>query len=41
MEKGFMLLTGGLLIYVGGVSPPFDTLKIRAFRYDMKLKVYQ
>ena len=31
----------GLRIYEGGVPPPFDTLKISTFTYDMKLKIYR
>ena len=40
MGEGFILLTRGYG-FMGGVPPPFDTLKIGTFTDDIKLKLYR
>ena len=40
MGEGFILLTRGYR-FMGGVPPPFDTLKIGTSTDDIKLKLYR
>ena len=40
MGEGFILLTRGYG-FMGGVPPPFDTLKIGTSIDDIKLKLYR
>ena len=40
MGEGFILLTKGYG-FMGGVPPPFDTLKIGTSTDDIKLKLYR
>ena len=40
MGEGFILLTRGYG-FMGGVPPPFDTLKIGTSTDDIKLKLYR
>ena len=40
MGEGFILLTRGYG-FIGGVTLPFDTLKICTSTYDMKVKLYR
>ena len=40
MGEGFILLTRDSS-FMGGVPPPFDTLKICTWSYDIKLKLYR
>ena len=41
MGEGFILLTNIYRFMRGGLSPPFDTLKMCTCTYGMKLKLYK